>query len=331
MNEEQLDELDIRITPPPLADPVFSKLFQNAEVSGIAMKELLNATLEDSRNVPIGNIISLMPQSLHSDASERAYRTDVEAVTVNGEAVIMEVQLSRFASTIERTLLYSGQALATRARIGATLKDVIVEMPRVIMLNILDFDLRANGVNFHQVAKLTYREEPRERATDKFEIHNLELKKFRQTEPDLSKPLHCWLTAVCRAQDEKKSLKEVVDMDATLQEYYKSNPGFAQFIDRHDRVSAEPEVRRDYRRWEYEQMLNALEKRRIVAEGKAEGKTERDMEHALNAFKDGSIDPALVVKLLKIQGIPDETIAEAQKQVQAERSRQAKQRSDRER
>jgi predicted transposase/invertase (TIGR01784 family) len=277
MNEEQLsdfsfeDELDIRITPPPLADPVFSKLFQNAEVGGLAMKELLNATLEDSGDVPIGDIISLTPQSLHSDTSERAYRIDVEAVTVKGEAVIMEVQMSRFASTIERTLLYSEQALATRARIGAALKDVTVEMPRVVALNILDFDLRANGVNFHQVAELTYREEPRERATDKFEIHNLELKKFRRSEPDLSKPLHCWLTAVCRAQDEEKSLKEVVGMDTTLQEYYKSNPGFAQFTDRHDRVSAEPEVRRDYRRWQYEQMVNALEKRRIVEESEVRG------------------------------------------------------------
>jgi hypothetical protein len=64
---------------------------------------------------------------------------------------------------------------------------------------------------------------------------------------------------------------------------------------------------------------------------KNESKTERDMEHALNAFKDGSIDPALIVKFLKIQGIPDETIAEAQKQIQTERQRQARRRSDQER
>jgi hypothetical protein len=70
---------------------------------------------------------------------------------------------------------------------------------------------------------------------------------------------------------------------------------------------------------------------KLKHESKTEGKTERDMEHALNAFKDGSIDPALVVKLLKIQGIPDETIAEAQKHVQTEHQRQARRRSNQER
>jgi predicted transposase/invertase (TIGR01784 family) len=265
------DELDPRVAPPPLADPVFTKLFQNAEVGGFAMKELLNATLEDSGDVLISDIISLKPQMIHSDTSERAYRIDVEAMTAKGEAAIVEVHLRQFASAIERTLLYAEQALSTPAKIGAALKDVIVTMPRVVALNILDFDLRKNGKNFHQVAELTYREEPRERATDKFEIHNLELRKFRRIEPDSSKPLHCWLTAICRAQDGQISVKEVVEMDAALQEYYRNNPGFAQFADRHAQVSAEPEVRQAYRRWQYEQVIDALEKERLIAEGEARG------------------------------------------------------------
>jgi predicted transposase/invertase (TIGR01784 family) len=281
MNEDQPlnysleDELDPRVAPTPLADPVFTKLFQNVEVGGLAMKELVNATLEDSGDVPISDILSLTPQKIHSDTSERAYRIDVEAMTAKGEAVIMEVQLSRFASTVERTLLYVEQALAAPAKAGAKLKDVVLMIPRVVALNILDFDLRKKEKDFHQVAELTYREEPRERATDKFEIHNLELKKFRRIErPDLSKPLHCWLTAICGAQDQRISVKEVVEMDAALREYYKNNPGFAQFTDRHAQVAAEPEVRRDYRRWQYEQAINALEKERLAEENKSLGRAE---------------------------------------------------------
>ncbi|MDR2648130.1 MAG: Rpn family recombination-promoting nuclease/putative transposase [Clostridiales bacterium] len=104
------EELDPRIVPPPLADPVFSAIFQSAEVSGLAMKSLLNATLEDSGDT-----------SIHSETSNRGFRVDVEVKTVSGEAVIVEVQLSPFASTIERSLLYSEQTLAGGAARGEAL------------------------------------------------------------------------------------------------------------------------------------------------------------------------------------------------------------------
>jgi predicted transposase/invertase (TIGR01784 family) len=293
MNEQELlnfdpeGELAPNVAPPPLADPVFTKLFLNVEVGGLAMKELLNATLEDSGDVLIGDIISLKPQTIHPDTSSRAFRIDVEATTVKGEVAITEVQLNRFASMIERDLLYSEQAFAMPAKIGAKLKDVIFTMPRVVVLNILDFDLRKNGKNFHQVVDMAHREEPRERATDKFEIHNLELKKFRRIKPDLSKPLHCWLTAICKAQDQQISVKEVIEMDATLQEYYGSNPGFAQFTDRHAQVSADPEIRKDYRRWQYEQVINALERERTLAEGEARGEARGIAEGKAQGIAEG--------------------------------------------
>ena len=63
-------------------------------------------------------------------------------------------------------------------------------------------------------------------------------------------------------------------MDAALQEYYRNNPGFAQFADRQAQVSAEPEVRQAYRRWQYEQVIDALEKERLIDEGEARGRAE---------------------------------------------------------
>ena len=52
-------ELDADITPTPLSDPVVTVIFQNAEVSGLAMQSLLNATLGDSGDKPIGKVISV--------------------------------------------------------------------------------------------------------------------------------------------------------------------------------------------------------------------------------------------------------------------------------
>ena len=69
-------ELDPKITPTPLSDPVFTAIFQNVEVSGLAMRSLINATLEDVGDEHISKIISIVPQHVHSDTSSRGFRVD---------------------------------------------------------------------------------------------------------------------------------------------------------------------------------------------------------------------------------------------------------------
>ena len=290
------EELDMHVTPTPLSDPVFEAIFQDAEVSGLAMKSLLNATLEDSGDAPVGDVISVTPQRVHTGTGTRGYRIDVEAKTASGEIALFEVMLTPFVSTIERTLLYSEQSLGSYSKRGATLAEATSTMPRVIVVNILEKALRKSG-GFHQVVELLYREAPYERATDRLEIHNLELSKFRKTDNiELSKPLHCWLTAICRSQDSKTSLEEVVRMDSQLQKFEEQDAGFAQFVKRYGYVAGTPEVRHAFRRWEYDQILNKLEEERIaakhaaeIAESKAEGKAigiaEHRMDTALNYLK----------------------------------------------
>ena len=203
--------LDAHVTPTPLSDPVLAAIFQDVEVSGLAMRSLLNATLEDSGDMLVGDVISVTPQRVHSGTGMRGYRIDVEAKTASGEIALVEVQLTIFASTIERALLYAEQSLGSYAKRGATLTEAASGMPRVIVVNILEKALRKSG-GFHQVVELLYREAPYERATDRLEIHNLELSKYRKLEDvELRKPLHCWLTAICRSQDSKTSLEEVTN------------------------------------------------------------------------------------------------------------------------
>jgi hypothetical protein len=330
---DDLGESDPGKTPSPLADPVLMAIFQDVAVSGLAMKSLLNANLADSGDVLINDVQSVTPQRVHTDTSGRGYRIDVEATTVTGEIALFDVQLSRFVSTVERSMLYAEQALASRANRGDTLHEAASKMPRVVVLNILNFVLRQSGRNFHQIADITYREEPRERATEKFEIHNLELPRFRKLEPNFKNPLHCWLTAVCRAQEQEKPMKEVVEMDTNLKEYYDVDPGFAQFVDRHGVVAASPEVRKAYRRWQYEQVLAELEAERLKEEGKEEGKKEGKeegrkegkeegkMEIALNAFaqaKQGA-NPLHIAETLRSFGVPEDIIHTARKQYEAER------------
>ena len=281
-NNEEPDEW---ITPTPLSDPVLTAIFQNAEVSALAMKSLLNAVLMDSGDTPISEVVSVVPQAVHSDTSPRGFRVDVKATTAAGEIAIVEVQLQKFTATVERGLLYAEQALASTARRGEKLPEVISAMPKVIVVHVLEKALREEG-GYHQVVELAYREPPYRRATDRLSMHVLELDKYREEKiKNPAVPLECWLTAICISQDEKKPLTEVVKMIPELQEYYDDDPGFAQFVERHGVVAAMPDVRTAYRRWEYDRMLDKLDEERkeeqraahtalLVAEGIEQGKAE---------------------------------------------------------
>jgi predicted transposase/invertase (TIGR01784 family) len=258
---------------PPLADPVISEIFKNADVSGLAMREFINAVLGDSGDEQIGEVVDVTPQKFYPAAQGRSYRVDVTAKTADNETIIFEVQLSRFLIMNERSLLYAEQFLGSVAAKGDNWAEIRGGMPRVLVINILDSAVRRSG-GFHQVAELTYREEPRESASDSFAIHNIELSKFRKMEPDLRKALHCWLTAICRSQDDKKSLGEVIKMDSALRNFANGNPGMRQFVERYELASADRETRAAYHRWEYEQMLNDIEWRMQLAESKTEGRAE---------------------------------------------------------
>ena len=104
-----------------------------------------------------------------------------------------------------------------------------------------------------------------------------------------------------------------------------------------------PDIRKAYRRWQYDIMLDKLDEERRTAaieeqkeqygakkkdEGKAEGKAEgiaegrekRDMEIAIKAFSslksDGNIQT--IVETLKTLDIPDSVIEAARKQAEVE-------------
>ena len=298
------DEAAANIVPTPLSDPVLMAIFQDVDVSGLAMGSLVNATLQDSGDNPISEIISVTPQRVHPSTGDRGYRVDVEAKSSDDKIVIFEVQLSPFMSTVERNLLYAEQHLVSKAKRGETLKEVTEAMPQVILINILEKSVRKLG-GFHQVVELSYREPPYERATDKFEMHNLELDKFRKLDQEKpANPLHLWLTALCRAQDAKTTMMEVVKMDTQLQTFFDSDPGFAQFVNRHEEVVAMPEVRNEFLRWQIEQIINDLERQRVEAKSRAEGEAKKQVEVAKNMLAEN--EP--IEKIMRYTGMSREEI-----------------------
>ncbi|MDR0671383.1 MAG: hypothetical protein LBF64_03635 [Oscillospiraceae bacterium] len=93
---------------------------------------------------------------------------------------------------------------------------------------------------------------------------------------------------------------------------------------RHSYVASLPQVRKEYKLWQIEQVVTAEENARIFAKGRDEGRTEgrraAQMEIALNAFRQARPDATQVIETLRTFGVSDEAIEAAQKQVESERA-----------
>ena len=109
-------------------------------------------------------------------------------------------------------------------------------------------------------------------AVPDFEIHHLQLPKFKEVDLDLAKPLHLWLRALCLAQDGDKLMREVVMGEPELKAYYEADPGFRQFVDRHRQVAGDPAFHKEYKKWLREEMLWAQELKDITDEARDEGR-----------------------------------------------------------
>jgi len=192
-----------KISPEPLkpfADPVMEAVFANEGVAGLAARGLINAILAESGDPLIGEITRITPQKSMPDVLGRGYRFDIEARVDNKELADIEIQM-RGMDMNNRGLLYGGRFLNENAERGAEMEVVLKTMPRVIMINILHFDLRKNHLDFHQPVEFMYRKPQKtgeyERASDRLVVHNIELLKFmRYVLPALRGKPYCVATII---------------------------------------------------------------------------------------------------------------------------------------
>ena len=306
----------------PLADPVFTGICDNVDTIDLGLESLVNAVLFDSGDPPIAKVLNVTPQRVTRGEGERTCRVDVEAVTEANEFILIEVQLASFKDMNKRSLLYTQKHLDTHSKKGELLQDVIKAIPRIIVVNIVDFTVRKSGGGFHQVVEWTYREPPHEVAADPgIAVHHLQLPEFRKIDPDYSKPLHCWLSALCLAHEREKLLEEVVMANPDLKAYYDDNPGFKQFVDRHGLVSGDPKIREEFQLWLDEEKQLAKEFLQYGKEKEARGRADTYLEIALKAFQKArpGEDLSAIAQSLSDDGFPPDIIQTAREQVESER------------
>jgi predicted transposase/invertase (TIGR01784 family) len=91
-----------------------------------------------------------------------------------------------------------------------------------------------------------YTKPPMREAFEKLKIYNIQLPLFRTKEHDLSKTLDAWLYILDTANEQNKSVEEVIGMNEALQKKLTLDPGIKQFMQNYEHAVADDEVRKEY-------------------------------------------------------------------------------------
>jgi len=220
----------------PLADPVVSAMYANAEVAGLAMESLIRVVLESDNEQLKGKIQSLTPQSTYASARKRGCRVDIKSETDSNEKIIAEIQVKIDRSIMKRDLFAASHIFTETSTRGDTPSQMAMKMPRVIFINILGYNIREDNTEMIQPFKMMYTKEPKMVAIPNFSGYNVQLPRILEMEADFSNGLYCWAYTLYTAHVKSKTVQEVLAMTPVLQEYAELDKGYRQFCDRYQLV-----------------------------------------------------------------------------------------------
>jgi predicted transposase/invertase (TIGR01784 family) len=229
----------------PLADPVVGAIFDSVENAGLAAQSLVGSILAED-GVKIGNIISVTPQRVTiPNVNVRSTRVDILLETDNKERILVEVQMYK-EPLLERNMLAVSQDISAAFPKGADVWQIKKLFPKIYVINIMNYSTRTDNDDFIQPIKLMYTKPPIKAAFENLQIFNIGLPEFRKKKHDLTDKLDAWLYILDTAEQEKKTVEEVISMDESLRTTVMEDPGLKQFIENYDRISADGEMRKEY-------------------------------------------------------------------------------------
>ncbi len=284
----------------PLSDSVFSCIFADPSTT-VAMLEIINAVLTDAGDEPIQAITEMNSQYsvLGERIGARGGRLDIRAVAEDGALFDIEVQLSGQLYMNDRSWFYGSRLLSEAFREGEDYRN----MPRVRVINLLDFVLREDHPDYLQPIGLMYKKAPASVASDAFRVYNIELPKFRagyQTlESAKDDPLTRWLYLLEQGYKDENEMEVLTNM----------TEGMRAFAKKYHRSLDDPKLR-DL----YELDLSARRDQAAIAQsaeekGRKEGRAEGRKEGRAEGRKEGRQEErAEVIRGMLVNGIPVELI-----------------------
>ena len=215
-----------KVTRLPLtSDYVFKRIFAREENNSM-LKDFLEAIL----NIHINKVEVKNPELTPNMADEKLGILDLKLDIDNKRVVDVEMQVSNEHNIKERSSTYLSKLAAEQLKAKQNYK----ELKKIITINILKYNyLKRNA--YHSIARMRYEDtnpvefvdmgynKEEEEATNTFEMHFIELPKFKQKNPDCNTKLEQWLWLIDGSEEEKvkMSAKENEEINKTVEELNK--------------------------------------------------------------------------------------------------------------
>ena len=283
---------------PLTSDYVFKRIFAREENNSM-LKDFLEVIL----NIHINKVEVKNPELTPNMADEKLGILDLKLDIDNEKVVDVEMQVSNEHNIKERSSTYLSKLAAEQLKAKQNYK----ELKKIITINILKYNYLERN-SYHSIARMKYEDtSPNEfvdmgynkeekEAINTFEMHFIELPKFKQKNPDCNTKLEQWLWLIDGSKEEK------VEMSA------KENEEINKTVEELNKLSQDPDEIAKYeeREWSIMRYNVEMETNRKIGEKEGEklGRVEGETAGRENEKRN-------VIKNLHKLNIPIEQIAQA--------------------
>ncbi|MFR3341864.1 MAG: Rpn family recombination-promoting nuclease/putative transposase [Clostridia bacterium] len=262
-----------KVTRLPLtSDYVFKRIFAREENNSM-LKDFLEAIL----NIHISKVEVKNPELTPNMADEKLGILDLKLDIDNERVVDVEMQVSNEHNIKERSSTYLSKLAAEQLKAKQNYK----ELKKIITINILKYNYLERN-SYHSIARMKYEDtnpiefvnmgykKEEEDATSTFEMHFIELPKFKEKNPNCNTKLEQWLWLIDGSKEEKEKMSalENEEINKTVKELNK--------------LSQNPEEVAKYeeREWSIMRYNVEMDTNRELGkeEGRKEGKRDKEIE-----------------------------------------------------
>jgi len=259
----------------PRVDFAFKKLFGSEENKDLLLS-LINAILAEQERIT--EIELKNPYNLADYRAGKMSILDIKARDEKGRWLNIEMQIGQDLNFDKRAIYYWSKLVTEQLSEGMMFR----ELKKTISINILDFNFVPGEKELHNIYKIiNTRTGKDDNLHDLFELHYIELRKFKKTYQEISTTLDRWVTFLTRAHElDKTRIPQELSVD----------PSIVKAIEAVDRMFNEEE--RNVYEVRMEAIADVESKIASAAEdgrekGRVEGRVEERNKMVIQAYRTG--------------------------------------------
>ncbi len=179
----------------PRVDFAFKKLFGSEENKDLLIS-LINAIVSEKEQV--ADVELKNPYNLADYRAGKMSILDIKAKDQNGRWYNIEMQISEDLNFDKRAMYYWAKLVMEQLSEGKMFR----ELKKTVSISILDFNFVPGDTEYHNLYKIINTTSGEDDGLhDIFELHYVELRKFRKEYGELIHPLDRWITFLTKAHE----------------------------------------------------------------------------------------------------------------------------------